>query len=224
VNMNYFKFEKGVHDFPFYNNNPPLSNKSWNILCIILILSILYTIITHKVLPTIITSSLILIYLLWSSNWNYKIVLHKPTSEEIIFLIVLIIIKVSFVCWIITISNYTSFVSSVPLISFGNLISFAWDALIDDVILFIVMLLSMKLIYQYSKNRKSAIILSSIITIGIYGTLYLSLNLNILSIFLVLYRYLGFTFDIFAYIKTKNLAICFLLHYVSRILLFMMLI
>ena len=84
--MNLFKFDE-TRDYPFYKNNPRLSKLAWFILLLTVPIAFLvsdYIYIYSEFVSSVVFCLIMLIPLLYFSKWNYNLMFHKPTRNEIL--------------------------------------------------------------------------------------------------------------------------------------------
>lgn len=71
-------------------------------------------------------------------------------------------------------------------------------------------LLIMYMVYKYTNNRKTSIIISTVITLLIFGVLHINTYNNLIQI--LLFQGLGSIVELFGYIKTKNILVAIIIH------------
>ena len=86
--MKFLEFDE-TRDFPFYNLNPQISNFGW----VVLLLSVPVAYVTYglfgsgpgmEIIGSIVFCLIMLLPLLYFSNWDYSLIFRKPTKNEII--------------------------------------------------------------------------------------------------------------------------------------------
>lgn len=93
-------------------------------------------------------------------------------------------------------------------INFISLISLIFSMMAEELLKFIPLMFLMRVIYKFSNNRKLAIILSSIIICAYFGVLhYTDSMISALPI-----KGLGTVFELYGYLKTKNLLVPYMTH------------
>jgi hypothetical protein len=91
--MKFLTFDE-TRDFPYYNHNPRMSKTGWAVLLVLIpVVLIIYFILSTR--SELICGAIfcfgLLIPLLYFSNWDYKLIFHKPTKNEIILAVLLFI-------------------------------------------------------------------------------------------------------------------------------------
>jgi membrane protease YdiL (CAAX protease family) len=79
----------------------------------------------------------------------------------------------------------------------------------EELFKIILLIIAMSIIYHFTKNRKLSIIISSIITMTIFGIAHYQYG-PLIQILLI--QGLGSIFDLYAYLKTKNVLVSYLAH------------
>ena len=75
---------------------------------------------------------------------------------------------------------------------------------------FIPLMFLMRAVYKFTENRKLAVIASSVIIMIYFGLLHYDVGTTLLSVLLT--QGLGTIFELYGYIKTKNLFVPYLCH------------
>ena len=81
-------------DFPYYNGNPHISMTQWIVLLISIPLSlIVYSCLSEfsELIGSIFFCLVMLIPLLYYSNWSYRVLFQKPSNDEIILAVLMFI-------------------------------------------------------------------------------------------------------------------------------------
>ena len=86
------------------------------------------------------------------------------------------------------------------------------DSSVDNEELFkvILLILVMSLVYYFSKNRKLSIVLAVIMTMIVFGAAHEGAYGTLLQVLLI--QGLGSIFDLYAYMKTKNVFVSYIAH------------
>lgn len=211
--MKFLTFDK-TRDFPYYNSNPRMSKKGWATLLILIpVVFIVYMVISafSEILGGAVFCFGLLIPLLYFSDWNYKLIFHKPTRNEIILAVVMfvgyLIYSIS-IDYVLEIMGLMSSSPVMPDIDYISLISLIFSMMGEELLKFIPLMFLMRVIYKFSANRKLAIILSSIIICAYFGMLHY--YDSIISALLI--QGLGTVFELYGYLKTKNLLVPYMTH------------
>lgn len=226
-----FEFLEDGIDFPFYNNIPKLSGVDWAILVAAVLLFICLVNI-HGFFPKykfLMYFAVVVIPALYVCKGNYGIFFKKPKLGDIRIIIlcfVLYIIYAMLVAFLMktfgdpatgdAVLNGTS-----KLMLIVSLVVQLWGEEFFKILLLIIV---MYLVYRFTENRTLAIRISIIVTLLIFGLAHMSAYGNILQVLLI--QGLGSIFDLYAYMKTKNVIISYAVHllidiYESMAVLFM---
>ncbi len=212
--------EVGV-DFPFYNDIPKLSTAEWLLLLIPVI--IMATIIAVPSIKTeytpIIFGLITLIPALYVCKGNYSIFFKKPKKRDILTIILCL---VGYYVYALGIGAILHFVFGYPVAGNAILTSFASpDAFLiistlvqligEEFFKIFMLLILMYVVYKLTNNRRLAISLGVIVTLFVFGMIhYSAYSGRILQILLI--QGLGSIFDLYAYMKTKNVVVSYILH------------
>ncbi len=80
----------------------------------------------------------------------------------------------------------------------------------EELMKFIPLMFLMRAVYKFTENRKLAVIASSVIIMVYFGLLHYDVGTTLLSVLLT--QGLGTIFELYGYIKTKNLFVPYLCH------------
>ncbi|WP_295721558.1 hypothetical protein [uncultured Methanobrevibacter sp.] len=215
--MKFLEFDK-TRDFPFYRHNPHLSNESWLILLLSVPLAFLVYVFlssfTSELVGSVYFMLIMLIPLLYFSNWNYKLFIQKPTKNEIILGVLMFI---GYMIYSIIIENLLVNLGIVypaganPLnIDYISLISLIFSMMGEELIKFIPLMFFLRLFYKVTENRNLSFALSSIIIMIGFGLLHYDFTSSVISVLLL--QGLGTSFELYGYFKTKNIFVSYLSH------------
>lgn len=222
----FFKFEDPSRDFPYYKHNPRLSKTAWIVLLLCIPLSfIVYGIIgsENEVIGSIFFALVLLLPLLYFSNWDLSLIIRMPTRKEIGLAVLLFIgymIYAIVVGGIIDAFTQTAEASSDYLgVTWEMFFGLLFSMLAEELVKFIPLMFFMRLIYKYTDNRKLAIVVSTIIILGFFGLLhYDPPEFPLISVLAV--QGFGSIFELYGYIKTKNMVVPYLSHLLTDGLIF----
>lgn len=214
----FFKFEKNGRDFPYYKHNPKLSKTAW----IILLLSIptaflMYSIfgIASEFIGSLLFLSTMLIPLLYFSNWDYSLMFHKPTKNEIILAVGLFIGYLIYAVAIDTILGSFSTSSQVTPetmdVTVEMTVCLIYSMMAEELVKFIPLMFLLRLFYKFSNNRKLSVIISTIIVLICFGMLHYDPYLTPL-VSVIFIQGFGSIFEVYGYLKTKNLFVPYISH------------
>ena len=219
--MNIIKMGK---DIPFYNNIPKLSKWDWTILTgsVLLLIGFLTIIPLPSEYLSISFFLLGLLPALYICKGKYNIFFKKISLKDIKLIILLLIgmyiysIVMGAVIVRLTgsIAGHSE-MNTIPSLIF--VISMIIQIFGEEFFKIFLLLILMYLVYRFTNNYKSSIIIGLIGSMVIFGLChYRAYNGMILQILLL--QGFGSIFEYFAYIKTKNLWVSYLLHLLRDIL------
>ena len=219
--MNIIKMGK---DIPFYNNIPKLAKLDWAILTgsVLLLIGFLTIIPLPSEYLSISFFLLGLLPALYICKGKYNIFFKKISLKDIKLIILLLIgmyiysIVMGAVIVRLTgsIAGHSE-MNTIPSLIF--VISMIIQIFGEEFFKIFLLLILMYLVYRFTNNYKSSIIIGLIGSMVIFGLChYRAYNGMILQILLL--QGFGSIFEYFAYIKTKNLWVSYLLHLLRDIL------
>ena len=216
-----FKFLEDGVDFPFYNDIPKLSTVEWLILLIPVIIMLLIVCIPElrTEYSPIIIFFIMVIPALYVCKGDYSLFFKKPKKRDILTIILCVI--ASFVYTII-VAGILMFILGYPvspnsvLTEFSSpsvflIISTLMQLLGEEFLKIFMLLIIMHVVYKLTNNRGSSIALGLILTLFIFGIAHAgAYSGRILQILLI--QGLGSIFDLYAYMKTKNVVVSYIIH------------
>ena len=219
--MNIIKMGK---DIPFYNNIPKLAKLDWAILTgsVLLLIGFLTIIPLPSEYLSISFFLLGLLPALYICKGKYNIFFKKISLKDIKLIILLLIgmyiysIVMGAVIVRLTgsIAGHSE-MNTIPSLIF--VISMIIQIFGEEFFKIFLLLILMYLVYRFTNNYKSSIIIGLIGSMVIFGLChYRAYNGMILQILLL--QGFGSIFEYFAYIKTKNIWVSYLLHLLRDIL------
>lgn len=211
-------------DIPFYNNIPKLAKLDWAILTgsVLLLIGFLTIIPLPSEYLSISFFLLGLLPALYICKGKYNIFFKKISLKDIKLIILLLIgmyiysIVMGAVIVRLTgsIAGHSE-MNTVPSLIF--VISMIIQIFGEEFFKIFLLLILMYLVYRFTNNYKSSIIIGLIGSMVIFGLChYRAYNGMILQILLL--QGFGSIFEYFAYIKTKNIWVSYLLHLLRDIL------
>ena len=208
--------EDGI-DFPFYNDIPKLSSKEWGILAIAVIVFFLFTYMPW-ILPQyrfFVYFLIMIIPLIYVCKGDYSIFFKKLKLRDA---------KTIILCYILYII-YAAVVGAI-MTHFGNppatdaslasksllmaVVSLIFQLVGEEFFKIFLLLIFMYLIYKFTGNRNMAIWIGVLATLLIFGIAHMSAYGNLMQVLLI--QGLGSIFDLYAYMKTKNVLVSYILH------------
>ena len=211
----YFQYDE-TRDFPYYNHNPRLSKAAWIVLLLAVPIAYLtygVTVFDNEIVSSIAFCLIMLIPLLYFSNWDYKLLFSKPTKNEIILAALMFIGYMTYAILMGSALDYfglssaaTGEASSDTIFS---LISLIFAMMGEELIKFIPLMFFMRLFYKITNKREISFAISSVIIMIYFGLLHY--DFTSLAQCLLL-QGLGTVFELYGYYKTKNLFVPYLSH------------
>ena len=201
-------------DFPFYNENPRMSKIGWFVLLISVVLSYCtyhYISFPNEILSSIVFLLIMLVPLLYFSNWDYSLFFKKPTGDELILAVLMFL---AFFAYSLVMTNFlaSSGMPNMDGSSEGivNIVGLIFSMMAEELVKFIPLMFLLRVLFKYTSNRKLSIILSSAVTLVFFGLIHLEPGVSIISVLLI--QGLGSIFHLYAYLKTKNLITSYIAH------------
>lgn len=219
--MKFLEFDES-RDFPFYNHNPRISEFGW----LVMLLSVPVAFLTYglvgskpgmEIISSIIFCLIMLIPLLYFSNWDYSLMFRKPTKNEIILAVLLFL---GYMVYTIIVGTFldTLALSGVKLstadslgINLASTIGLIFSMMGEELLKFIPLMFLMRVVYKFSGNLKLAVAISTAIVLLVFGLLHYGPPTNTLASVLLLQGF-GSMFEMYGYLKTKNLFVPYLSH------------
>ena len=206
-------FEK--RDFPFYNEIPKMSKIGWLVLLVsvpVALFSFRYVCFyTNEFAGSIVFLLIMLIPLLYFSDWDYSLFFKKPTKNELILAVVM------FLAFFIYSLIMTPLLDASGLASTGSgdaeiisIISLLFSMMAEELMKFIPLMFLLRVLFKYTSNRRLSIMVSSAVTLVFFALIHLEPNVSLLSVLLI--QGLGSLFHLYVYLKTKNLFASYLSH------------
>ncbi len=223
-NSDYFDFEDKNVDFPFYNQKSLFDKNS---LLIILATIFIFTFLIFGPIKfqgsqqQIIMFLITLIPLLMLTKCNLGYFFKKLTVDDLRLIILSYIgymVYYLIVYFLLQAIAYPTTSSTIYFndMNFLTLLVYLLQVIAEEIFRIFVFLVLMYFTYNYTKNRKKSIIISTIFMFAVFALLHVNTyNYNILQI--LLFQGLGSIFEYAGYLKTKNLAIPILVHMLINI-------
>ncbi|MBR6993823.1 MAG: hypothetical protein IKH85_07095 [Methanobrevibacter sp.] len=213
----FFRFEDEGRDFPYYKHNPKISKTAWIVLLLTVPIAYLTYAITgmeNEILGSFLFCLIMLVPLLYFSKWDYSLIFRKPTRREIKLAALLFI---GYLIYALTIGVFldmigqgsTSTADSIG-VNIYMMIGLIFSMMGEELMKFIPLMFLMRAAYKFTENRKLAVIASSVIIMVYFGLLHYDVGTTLLSVLLT--QGLGTIFELYGYIKTKNLFVPYLCH------------
>lgn len=216
-----FKFLEDGVDFPFYNDIPKLSTAEWLILLIpVLIILILLGVPSFKsdYLPYII-GIVTLIPALYVCKGNYGLLFKKPRLRDFKTIILCLI---GYYVYSYAMAIFLTYALGYPVTAdavvgkFNNpsvflVVGMIMQLIGEELFKIFMLLIGMYVIYKITENRGLAIGLALIVSMSIFGVAHSrAYNGKILQVLLI--QGFGAFFNLYTYMKTKNVIVSYILH------------
>lgn len=227
----FFKFEDTTRDFPYYRHNPKLSKTAWIILLLLVPISFLvYSVVAldSEMGGSILFALVLLIPLMYFSNWDFSLLFHKPTKSEIKLAVMLFI---GYMIYAIAMGEVLEVIGQSSAVT-GDYFGVSWEMLFslifsmmgEELVKFIPLMFFMRLVFKFTNNRKLAIVVSTVIVLIFFGLLHYDAETTPLISVLII-QGVGSIFELYGYIKTKNVFVPYLSHlFTDGLIFFLMLI
>jgi membrane protease YdiL (CAAX protease family) len=225
-NNQFFAFEENNSDFPFYRDNNFLTKKSGIVMLLSVLLFIFLIVGPIKFLEN--QEELILFFvtvlpLLYITQGKLGYMFKRPKSDDWL-LIVLCIFGSFFILFVLAvITTLTGTAGMFARTSFQTqdltilsiILQFV-QIIGEELLRAFIFLITLHLTYKYTNNRKLSIIVGIIIALLSFGLLHVNSYDNMLYNIV----YMGFAtfFELYPYIKTKNIVISIMVHFLFNML------
>lgn len=211
----YFTFDE-TRDYPYYRHNPKIAKWQWFVLIFMLPVALF----GQFLFPSEFTGSIffcfaLLIPLIYFSKWDYKLLFHKPTKNE---LILAVLMFAGYMIYAIVIGEILDMfhlsgpqVAPTFQVDVVSIISLIFSMMGEELIKFIPLMLLLRTFYKFTDNIKVSMTISVAIVLTVFGLMhYYPAENTIISVLLL--QGLGSMFEMYGYIKTKNLFVPYIAH------------
>lgn len=202
-------------DFPYYNEIPRMSKIGWLVLLICIPVSYFasgfISGLSNDVIGSIFFLLILLVPLLYFSNWDYSLFFQKPTRNEFILAVSMALAYFAYSTVFTLLLN----ANGIPDVTKADanvvaLISLVFSMMAEELIKFIPLMFLLRVFFKYTSNRRLSIMASSVITLIFFGLIHLEPTVSIISVLVV--QGAGSIFHLYVYLKTKNLFVSYLSH------------
>lgn len=211
----YFTYDE-TRDYPYYKHNPKIAKWQWFVLIFLLPVALFCQVLfPSEFIGSIFFCFALLIPLLYFSKWDYKLLFHKPTKNELILAVLMFagyMIYAIVIGEILTVFNLAGpdMESAFP-VDIMSIISLIFSMMGEELLKFIPLMLLLRLFYKFTDNLKISMIISVAIVLVCFGLMhYYPAENTIISVLLL--QGLGSMFEMYGYIKTKNLFVPYIAH------------
>ena len=214
----FFRFEDGNIDFPFYNGNPKLSKTDWLMLLLGVLIFIGIVVlpinINREITPLLFGLSTI-IPTLYVSRDNWNLFFRMPHVKDIPLIILCTLLYYLYsVIMIFILHNADVGTSSNVITTHIDIIlclGLIIQILGEELFKIIIMLRVMFLVYRFTSKRKMSIVCGVLISIVIFGLIHYNSYNGILAQIILVIGF-GSIFYTYAYLKTKNVIVAYISH------------
>ena len=217
----FFNFEDTTEDIPFYNGKPQLSPADWLILLsgIVLFVFILEVPVNiESNVQSVLFCLVLLLPVIYVTRGRLTLFFKKPKLKDLKVIILCLLgyyIYSLSAASLLTVLGVTTHANAV-LSSEMNLafwISVLIQLVGEELFRVIILILIMALIYHFTKNRKLSIYIGVIGVMFAFGIVHYGAYGSIIQILLI--QGIGSIFEMFAYIKTKNVVVTYIIHVIT---------
>jgi membrane protease YdiL (CAAX protease family) len=225
--MKFLEFDES-RDFPFYMHNPRISVGGWLVLLLSVPISFLaYGIVglESELIGSVLFCFIMLIPLLYFSKWDYSLIFRKPTKNEIVLAILLF---AGYMIYSICVGSVLDIfgLAGAPIstpeelgVTVESTVGLIFSMMAEELLKFIPLMFFMRLIYKFTENLKLSVSISVAIVLAVFGLLHYMPPMNTLVSVLLL-QGLGSFFEMYGYIKTKNLFVPYISHLLTDLISF----
>lgn len=216
--MKFLEFDD-TRDFPFYRHNPRISKSGWFLLLLsVPIAYLIYALAgeVSEIIGSILFCLVMLIPLLYFSGWDYSLMFRMPTKNEII-LGVLLFAGYMIYSTVVGLSLDMVGLGGVPEtaeamgINIESTVGLIFSMMGEELLKFIPLMFLMRVVYKFSNNLKLSVVISVTLVLAGFGLLHYYPPSNTLASVLLL-QGLGSLFEMYGYLKTKNLFVPYISH------------
>lgn len=225
-NKERFAYEDEGYDFPFYNDIPMLTiTRTLTFILCYFIGFIFFIINDESIILNILSIIIFMMPLFYYCKDNITSFIRKISMDDLKLVLLLSIGYIMYAIIMLVILELIGFTgdtsSAIDIaINLKFLIVFIISIFIEELIKYIPFIILLTISFKMIKNRKTAIILTSIVVMLFFGLLHME-TLNDL-IYVVLIQGLGSIFEFYGFIKTKNILVPYATHLISDLLLLLL--
>ena len=213
--MKFLTFDE-ERDFPYYRHNPRISKGAWFVLLLLIPLSyIAYILFSFdELLSSIIFCMVLLIPLLYFSNWDYRLIFHKPTKNEIILAVLMFVI---YMVYSIAMASALEMFNLLPVdetplnLNIISLVSLFFSMMGEELLKFIPLMFFMRVFFKYTNKRNLSFVSSMVIVLIFFAFLHFDPSSTSIASVLLL-QGVGSLVEMYGYAKTKNLFVPYMSH------------
>lgn len=212
-----FKFLEDGIDFPFYNDMPKLSGGEWAILVIAVIILASEALFHWISQPYSFALYFLLMVVpaIYICKGDYGLFFKKPKLGDIKTIVFCSLGYVIYALIIGLALKHLGFVmahdSAVATnFSIVFIVGLLFQLVGEEFFKVFILLIVMYLVYKFTSNRDLAIGWGIVVTLFIFGFAHEGAYGNLLQVLLI--QGLGTIFNLYAYLKTKNIVVSYIIH------------
>lgn len=225
--MKFLEFDES-RDFPFYRHNPRISSGGW----LLLILSVPVALLVYalvgfesEIIASVLFCLIMLIPLLYFSKWDYSLMFRKPTKNEIILAILMF---AGYMIYALCLGSVLDMVGLGGVeassaeevgVTIQSTVGLLFSMMAEELLKFIPLMFFMRLVYKFTDNLKISVAVSTAIVLLGFGLLHYAPPTNTIVSVLLL-QGLGSLFEMYGYLKTKNLFVPYISHLLTDAVMF----
>ena len=225
--MKFLEFDES-RDFPFYRHNPRISSGGW----LLLILSVPVALLVYalvgfesEIIASVLFCLIMLVPLLYFSKWDYSLMFRKPTKNEIILAILMF---AGYMIYALCLGSVLDMVGLGGVeassaeevgVTIQSTVGLLFSMMGEELLKFIPLMFLMRLVYKFTDNLKISVAVSTAIVLLGFGLLHYAPPTNTIVSVLLL-QGLGSLFEMYGYLKTKNLFVPYISHLLTDAVMF----
>ena len=157
----------------------------------------------------------LLVPLLYFSNWDYKLIFQRPTKNEIILAFLMFVIYLAYSLLMASVLEMFQLMPTSPPVSsditFVSLVSLLFSMMAEELLKFIPLMFFMRVFFKYINKRNLSFVSSMIIVLVFFAFLHYDPSSTSIASVLLL-QGLGSLVEMYGYAKTKNLLVPYMSH------------
>ena len=225
--MKFLEFDES-RDFPFYRHNPRISSGGWLLLILSVPLALLvYALVgfESEIIASVLFCLIMLIPLLYFSKWDYSLMFRKPTKNEIILAILMF---AGYMIYALCLGSVLDMVGLGGVeassaeevgVTIQSTVGLLFSMMAEELLKFIPLMFLMRLVYKFTDNLKISVAVSTALVLLGFGLLHYAPPTNTIVSVLLL-QGLGSLFEMYGYLKTKNLFVPYISHLLTDAVMF----
>lgn len=223
MKVDFFSFEKGDRDFPFYNDNPRISQSAWFILLSSVIFSLIfYIFISDGLISSIAFPLVMFIPLLYFLKGDIKALFTKLSTNDLALVLILF---VGYLIYAFVMSEVLSYIGLAGTetggeehINWFSTFSLIFSLMGEELLKLIPFLFFLKVFFKFTNMRKLSVLCSMIIVMVGFGLMHTS-DISLIPSVIIIQGF-GSIFEFIAYFRTKNLLMSYLTHLITDVCIF----